>query len=101
VVLQAWSAESEGTTSAEARTTRLFAMSERPSERGSEPEPQRRRTVQTPTTQPLTSKMSRAVHYLLQCRQLNLKCREKEPFRQLVKNKPRVSQKFSETLFCT
>jgi len=35
----------------------------------------------------------RAVHYILHCRQLNLKCREKEPFRQLVENKPRVSRK--------
>jgi len=58
VVLQAWSAESEGTTSAEARTTRLLATSERPSERGSEPKPKLRRTVQTPTTQPRQSDRS-------------------------------------------
>ena len=34
-----------------------------------------------------------AVHYLLQCRQLNLKRSKKERFRQLVKSKPRVSRK--------
>jgi hypothetical protein len=39
VVLQAWSAEAEDAQAAEARTTRLLATSERPSERGSEPKP--------------------------------------------------------------
>jgi len=50
VVLQALSAGAEAAQAAKARAQRLLATSERPSERGSEPEPQRRRTVQTPLT---------------------------------------------------
>ena len=41
----------------------------------------------------------RAVHYQLQCRQLNLKSREKERFRQFVENKPRVIRRYGCRLF--
>ena len=37
--------------------------------------------------------MSRAVHYQLHCRQLNLKSCKKERFSQLVENKPRVNRR--------
>ena len=51
-VQQALSAGAKAAQAAEARAQRLLATSERPSERGSEPEPQRRRTAPTPLTQP-------------------------------------------------
>jgi len=44
----------------EAESCFRITTSERPSERGSEPEPQRRRTVQTPLTQPAVADVQEA-----------------------------------------
>ena len=56
--------------------------------------------MHTPPTKPAQAggafPFGEASHYHLHCRQLNLKSREKEQFRQLVENKPRVSRKSGE-----
>ena len=76
--------------------TAALPLSERPSERGVKPnddsEAERCRHHKR-------SPPKRAVHYQLQCRQLNLKCCKKERFRQLVENKPRVIRRYGCRFF--